>query len=389
MLVLLASGLAAWAWVQLGANGARIREAYATELSRVRSAFLEDQNLARSHPVLGPAGRASDAGPVLNPRIGWDGDPHRLARWLERLPQRPRPLLLDPALVERIPEEWWTTPPEVWEGLDFSWLATLAPFDHWDVESNSPWAEARADEWPNGFPLFFELTPWVKLHLARALAKDRLAGAVAEVEHLAALLLSTETLLGAAQGLQALRLVDVAFSWQEGQGRAAPSPGGRMDATTRSRAFRATMAARVFLLAEAPVSVRGDAERILVGRCAALNEAFHSAVALQMAIGREQGEPAHWLPLDGPVASSCRLTGVRRALALGWPGAEGGRSGRCRAAPAGLRAACRGLLFIPFVASLERRLTREILLQMALANAARVAWYEGGGAVGCPGEPAE
>ena len=160
VLVVGAGGLAAWGWYELRANGARIREAYASGLARVRPAFMEDQELACTHPILAPAGRASDAGPTMNPRIGWDGDPQRMAQWLTRLPGRPPPLVLDQALAARIPKEWWATPPGVWKGLDFSWLAALTPFDHWDVESNSPWADAAATSGSEAASPFWSDAGW-------------------------------------------------------------------------------------------------------------------------------------------------------------------------------------------------------------------------------------
>jgi hypothetical protein len=136
------------------------------------------------------------------------------------------------------------------------------------------------------------------------------------------------------------------------------------------------MAARDFLLAEAPVPYRADAERIVVGRCPALNEALHGAAALWQSGGREGGDPLHWLPLDGPVASGCRLTWVRRAVASGPPPAPTRSPGDCVAMPGGLRGLCAVAQHIPGFVSLERALAREVSTQIALANASPVAWYE-------------
>lgn len=184
VLVLLAAGLIAAGWYELRANGRRIREQYVASLARIWPEFLQDQQLARTYPVLAPAARARDAGPFLNSRIGWDIDPKRLAAWRERFPGRMQSLTLDRTLVDQIPKDWVKSPPSLWQQLDFSWMAALLPFDHWDVETNSAWAEEPHGSWPNGFPLLHELVPWAKLRLAKGVATRNLAGAAAEVEHL-------------------------------------------------------------------------------------------------------------------------------------------------------------------------------------------------------------
>jgi hypothetical protein len=372
VLVLVAAGLIAAGWYELRANGRRIREQYAASLAKVWPEFLEDQQLARTYPVLAPAPRARDAGPFLNARIGWDIDPKRLAAWRERLPGSVRSLTLDSALVDEIPKDWVKSPPSLWQQLDFSWMAALSPFDHWDVESNSPWTEEPHGSWPNGFPLLHELVPWAKLRLAKGVATRDFAGAESEVEHLGALLLSTETTLGASIGLQVLALVREAADSGEAANRTGTHAG--IDAVTRAQAFRATMAAQAFLRDEAPETYRRDVERIVVGRCAALNEALRAALALRGAVGPGNG-PVHWIRLDGGFASSCRLSLVRRAVAQG--GArEDERHGVCDSAPAAIRSLCRLLAAIPGVRAADRAVGEEILTQMMLANSRPDAWYE-------------
>lgn len=376
VLALLIVGVVAAGWYVLRASGARNREEYAASLAKVRDDFLADQELARTYPVLAPAQWEHDAGPFLNPRVGWYGDPTRLARWRERFAGPIRPVTLDQALVDRIPCDWMKSPPSLWHELDFSWMADLGRFDHWDVEAASPWADEPHATWPGGFPLLHELVPWAKLRLAKALATGDFATGAAETEHLGALLLSTETMLGTAEGLHVLALVREGAR-AAGMGRELEAHVG-IDQVTRLRAHRATMAAHSFLRGEAPESFRRDADRILVGRCAALNEALRGALAMREAVGAGVGEPIHWVRLDGDFAKACRLSLVRRAIAQGRVGDVERNGGSCGSADSAVRLLCQVLVAIPGGRALERTVNKEVLTQIMLANLHPDAWYATG-----------
>lgn len=372
VLVLAAAVLVAAGWYELRASGRSVRAQYVESLARAWPAFLEDQELARIHPALAPAARERDAGPFLNARIGWDVDPERLAAWRERSAGAHLPLTLDPAIVRQLQEDWVRAPPALWQQLDFSWMAALSAFDHWDVESVSPWAEEPRWTWPNGFPLLHELVPWAKLRLAKGLATRDLSTATGEVEQLGALLLSTETTLGAAVGLQVLELVGEALR-AEGPVTRAGGPRG-IDAATRARALRATMAAPSFLREEVPEAYRRDVERIVVGRCAALNEALHAALASRGAVDGD-GDPVHWIELDGAFARSCRLSRVRRAIAQGAAADDARPAGSCGSAPGAARGLCWLLARVPGAKDVERSVAREILTLMMLATSRPDDWY--------------
>jgi hypothetical protein len=373
-LVLLGGGLLLWGRHELRRNGERIRAAYARELHRIRPAFLEDQELARRFPILVAQGKERDAGPFLNPRIAWDGDEARIERWRATLRQRPPPLGLDAALAERIPKDWWTAERELWSELDFSWMETLRGYDHWDVERNSPWRDVGTRRWPNGFPLFFDMTPWAKLRLAKGLAVNRPAEAVAEVEHLASLLLSTETLVGASTGLQYLGFVDQALGALEAAEKRPPASPNRMDPPTRRRIHRAMMAAMDFLRVQTPAPLRADAPRIVAGRCAAMNEALHAALATGALARAEDVAALRWLAGTMEAEADCRMPWVREAWhdpthfdprLLEGSCDEGGASAW----------ACRAVRSLPFARALERWFAAEALQQMAVANYARHPGY--------------
>lgn len=255
-------------------------------------------------------------------------------------------------------------------------MADLRSFDHWDVEVASPWADEPHGTWPNGFPLLHELVPWAKLRLAKALATGDFARGAVETEHLGALLLSSETMLGTAAGLHVLALVR---EGARGAGVAKDTETHiRIDEVMRSRAHRATMAAHSFLRGEVPESFRRDADRIVVGRCAALNEALRGALAMREAVGSGDGEPIHWIRLDGDFANACRLSLVRRAIAQGGDGGVGRNGGPCGSADSAVRLLCRVLEALPGGRAVERAVGKEILTQMMLANLHPDSWYAPG-----------
>lgn len=365
--IVASAALLAYARYEVRKNGERIRQEYERELARILPAFLEDQKLAEALPVFGPTGSTHDAGPFLNPRIGWDGDRERIATWRAAIASTPL-LSLDTALVERIPKEWWTADRSLWSGLDFSWMASLRAYDHWDVEHNSPWAEMAPHEWPNGFPLLHEVTPWCRLRLAKGLAEGRLAEAVTDVEHLARLLLSTETLLGSAMALQQLVSVDRVLRALEERKQPVLRSANRTDAAASKRLWRATMAAPAFFRIETPGSYEEVAQKIRIGRCAALNEALHTAVVLKPLVADRNPGGVRRLEALLNAETTCRLSRVRRDWASPPPEERTWFANSCgRGQDFPLSAACRALSALPLPA-MERELAGEVLSQIALGN---------------------
>lgn len=246
-------------------------------------------------------------------------------------------------------------------------MTAIRSFDHWDVERHSPWRDVGTPFWPNGFPLFFDLTPWAKLRLAKGLAQGHPAEAVAEVEHLASLLLSTETVLGASIGLQYLGFVDQALGALEADGKRPPASANRIDGPTRARLWRAIMAAQDFLRPQTPPDLREVEPAIVAGRCAALNEALHAALATLALDRPEDASGARWLEALLQAETVCRMTWVREA----WrdPAHRDPRLFESVCDSEGIGAwACRTVKAFPFTRAMERRLAAEVLLQIALAN---------------------
>lgn len=250
----------------------------------------------------------------------------------------------------------------------------LQRFDHWDVEKNSPWPAIGATLWPNGFPLFFDMTPWVKLRLARGVAERHVGEAVTEVEHLAALLLSTETLVGAAVALQYLGFIDQALALPRRPGeRIAGST--RMDVPTRKRVFRAIMAAQDFLRVETPPTLRQVEPAIGLGRCAALNEALHAAAAMRALQRAEDASSLRALEDLMKREKGCRMSWVRAAWSEPAPSDPRLLEGRCDEATWTGRWVCHAVKALPFARAAERRLAQEVLGQIMLANYVRHPGY--------------
>jgi hypothetical protein len=380
---ILVLGFLAWARHEVRKNGEKVRIEYEQGLARILPAFLEDQELAKAYPIFATPRNERDAGPFLNPRIGWDGDHKRIERWRATVPSPSTLLALDPKLIERIPKDWWTADRALWSTLDFSWMTSLREFDHWDVERNSPWAELAAGEWPNSFPLLFEVAPWSKLRLAKGLAEGQMKDAVADVEHLSRLLLSTETLLGAAGAFQQLDLVDRALAALETSGKPAPRAANRVDGVTRRRLQRAVTAALAFMRIDTPREYDALRPRIRVGRCAAMNEALQAAVVFRPMAGRSRLDGLRRLEdlLNGETA--CRLTRVRRQWAditAAKPIRLSDSCGRSRDYP--LSAACRALAnLVP--AGMLLAFTEDTLTQMVLASDTAFPGYSEKGAAPC------
>lgn len=80
--------------------------------------------------------------------------------------------------------------------LDFSWLTSLAQFDHWSVLAAGRLRDFPAsDFFSTPIPNYISLTQWVKLRFALARRRGDHAVAASEVRHLAALLLTQHLLI--------------------------------------------------------------------------------------------------------------------------------------------------------------------------------------------------
>lgn len=196
-------------------------------------------------------------------------------------------------------------------------LSHLAQYDFWDLETDGPIAATPPRDWILApMPSYGPLLQWAK----------EPGRPPSEIRELARLLYSNETLLGEMVAGAMLR--------------AAKEPAA-------DRLRRTVQAALAFAAIEAPDDVAARFSEIAVGRCAALNEVGHFALAMRPLLrrSREAAYVRFGNQLDS--ARECRLRSLRKAWREPDPPGLGNsvcREGGCRIAE--------GLLWLPFVGSL-------------------------------------
>ena len=114
-----------------------------------------------------------DAGQLIGPRVHW-----MLAAG------RPNPasvagMTLDPSVIGTLGDGWMHAGPDVWSGIDFGWMVSLAEYDYWDVDRNA--VPPEPDSWSDTEPDSRELWAWSKLRIAKGVHEHALAPALAEV----------------------------------------------------------------------------------------------------------------------------------------------------------------------------------------------------------------
>jgi hypothetical protein len=163
------------------------------------ASFLEDQKAAdRIHELIaGPQSR--DAGPYLASRLPWEGISDQESG------EEPTIVIgteLERALTDE-GSDWVSAYDRLpTESVDLSWMQEIGRFDYWEpfeTEVIRNWHEKNPEEtWINTpVPNMLILLKHSKLRLMRGIASKDAVTALREVRHLAKLVYSTETLLGA------------------------------------------------------------------------------------------------------------------------------------------------------------------------------------------------
>ena len=146
----------------------------------------------------GPGER--DAGALINaylPLNTMDASPADEVAWWS-----------DPADRGAVDETWLATSGELLEG-DFALLSELLDYDYWEASSSGAYGRyVQAQAMPVGFstplPSYLPLLTLAKLRLGDGLRGGDMLPALEEVRHLAKLVYSDETLVGAMVGVQML-----------------------------------------------------------------------------------------------------------------------------------------------------------------------------------------
>lgn len=321
----------AYAWARavvsrdLRASAAQVEAA----IARHREAFLADEATAAAHPALAVRAGDRDAGPFLNPRLPWDASPAALDAWRRTLPRDTPSLALDEARAAK-PKEWsWKTPPDLWRGLDFGWMAGLAAYDRWDLDVASPRTRPAVPYWDAPLPRFGTLVAWSRLRLAKGIAEGRPAEAAAEVADVARLLLGTENVVGVLAGIEVLAMNERA---REASG-APPGAWPGLDAASAAAARRAARGAIAFFAIDTPERFAADAARIRFARCAAIEEAVRVETYARPLLAPARPEAYARLGRTLDAARDCRLVRLRRVWAEG-AARRWGREDACGAEPA-------------------------------------------------------
>ena len=305
--------LALFAWtIHLAhARASEAKRAFAARAERDLPLLLEAQARAAKLPFFTARRAGADAGPYLNPRIVWERSP--------LVPSRgSAPLALDDGLVRKF-RAWgssWTDHAGDVElaGLDFDWMGGLGAFGYWDLVNGSRLNEVRHPDFESlPLPNFLVLQDWAKLRLLRARREGDFAEAGAEIDQLAWLCYTTETLIGEAVAAGML-LVEAeahdafAKAGVDLHGWRAPT---RADAELLRHA---ALGAISFAEPGVPAELMDRALASPIGHCAALAEQA-GKLRLHRYLGATA--PAAWSrELDHPIAP-CRYSVARLVLAAG------------------------------------------------------------------------
>ncbi|GDX79664.1 hypothetical protein LBMAG42_14750 [Deltaproteobacteria bacterium] len=254
-------------------------------------------------------GTTADAAPTLNLLVGADHELPGMA---------PAPWATAGAFAPlesfRTGEEWLDHP-ELTGAYDVSFLADLRRFDHWTWDGTDPFAghvAARASGCAADTPFpEFGLLLWVaKVRVAQGYHAGELGVAMAEAEHLASLLASTDTLVGTKVAIQILGMEDrvAARAMAERPLESVPTRGwteaDRDALTVAILAEAAVFASGVDAELAATIARRSDE---LPGACAAIFEGVSSGLILRHEVER---------PWPGEADHSALATSITNALIL-------------------------------------------------------------------------
>jgi hypothetical protein len=253
--------------------------------------YCEATRALRERPEFRPRPRAKDAAVFMDGRADWEGG----RTGLLHLPATVTARLKDPD------EAWRQAGPELYAGLDFSWLEALGEFDHWSLASQGPLKDQRPTSvYESPLPEYGTLLSWAKLRLLKGAHEGTLPAAADEVLHLADLCASGGALLGELLRGSFHALVRRAFA---DAGR--PVPDGVFTDADRRQVRAAGLAGLRLLYPGVPDDVRAKALGCIPMRCAALNEAIGFSSGLTQ-LRPASADDVKWLtrqqPCDGALA---------------------------------------------------------------------------------------
>lgn len=220
--------------------------------------YCEETRGLQGRKALAEPPRNRDAALYLAGRTDWEGGRLGLLHLPESITSR----------MGNPPQAWRSAGPELYAGLDFSWMTELLQFDHWTMMAAGP---LRDDDAVSFFeaplPNYVTLQYWVKLRLLKGLHEHDLARASQEVRHLATLCASNGTLVS-----EMIRVSLYGIERKTWEDLGQPMPEGGLTADDASQARHATLGGPFFLYPGVPRAVREKALKCIPTRCAALLE---------------------------------------------------------------------------------------------------------------------
>lgn len=280
----------------------------AADAARVVDQYCADTKALRARAEFKPNARQHDAAVFMEGRADWESG--RVG--LLHLPQ---------ALVATLEAPGWQSAgPELYAGLDFSWLKQLLEFDHWSLSAQGPLRDGRPTAFVDApLPNYLTLLHWARLRLLKGAHEGQLEQATTEVLHLADLCASGGTLIGEMMRASSFHGL-VRETWARA-GRAPPV--APFSETERGRVRAAAFAGTYLLYPGVPNEVRAKALECVPMRCAALQEALAVAASLRGVRPSSEAD-ARWLrdqqPCDAssadlllhaPSLEAARLTDLR------------------------------------------------------------------------------
>lgn len=259
--------------------------------------YCEVAKSLQDRKALAEPPRSRDAALYLSSRVDWEGG-------------RIGSLHLPASITDRMgnpPQAWRGAGPELYAGLDFSWMTDLLQFDHWTMLAAGP---LRDDEAVSFFeaplPNYVTLQNWVKLRLLKGVHDGELESASREVRHLAALCASTGTLVGE---MIRVAIYNIERKTWEDVGQPIPQDGLTADDAFRAR--HASLGGTYFLYPGVPRAVREKALKCVPTRCSSLLEGIGVTASFRALVPSAQ-QDLDWLLAQKPCddALARRLTNV-------------------------------------------------------------------------------
>lgn len=283
-------------------------EQNAAEATRVVDQYCADTKALRAREEFKPNARQHDAAVFMEGRADWESG--RIG--LLHLPE--------PLVVRLKTPGWQSSGPELYAGLDFSWMKQLLEFDHWSLSAQGPLRDGRPSTFVDApLPSYVMLLHWARLRLLKGAHEGELEQATTEVLHLADLCASGGTLIGEMMRASSFHGL-VRETWAQA-GRAPPI--APFSEAERGQVRAAAFAGTYLLYPGVPNEVRAKALACIPMRCAALQEALGVAASLR-AVRPVSEADAKWLReqqpcdaasadllLSAPPLEAARLADVR------------------------------------------------------------------------------